>query len=743
MSRPRLRVGSRSSTVSDWRSDGLPVSRSDQGGVAALLRPTSIAVIGASDRSRWSSLAFQNLQSFSGPLHLVNRRGGTVHGRPAAESCTALSEPVDLGIILVPVAAVGEALSDLAAAGGRSAVILTSGYAEVGADGAELQRRLVATARQAGIRLLGPNCLGFVNFADDVRVWTTPVEIPSRRHGVAILSQSGATALFLSDLARRQDVGLSHIVSTGNEADLDVAAFLDHLVQDESTRAVALFVETVRHPDRFIAASLKALEGGKPIVVLKVGASEVTAKAAAAHTGALVGDDRVFDGLCRQYGLIRTRSIEELLSTADILARTGRLRPGGLAVMSNSGGICEIAADTAHARGVALPEIEPAVANGIRALMPGYGTPHNPLDLTGGVEPEHCGDILRQLTAQPDYAAVLCPFYPIPNEAREMSPRLDALHAHLSKALNDIEIPGLLASYTPTSVNDHAREIAARIEAPYVACGLDRAISGLAAAMWWSDRLRDPPQRAAPGAPGEAERPRSEHDALRYLAGYGVPVVPNALARDREEARRAARLFDGPVVLKIASADIAHKSDIGGVALNLSGDDAVASAYDRVVAAARSALPHARLDGVLVTPMRERGLELLVGCSRDPQWGLILAVGLGGIWVEVLQDASLRILPVGENEIRRMLTELRGAKLLEGQRGVPAADPDPIARAVAAIGRAALAAGPDLDALDVNPLWVRGDRVEALDALFVWGEPAHSRMPLPERALGSEVSRVA
>lgn len=718
------------------------MSRSDQGGVAALLRPRSVAILGASDRSRWSALAFENLRSFSGRVHLVSRRGGVVHGQVAAESCATIGEPLDLGLILVPAPAVPESLSDLADAGARSAVILTSGYAELGGEGAHLQRVLAEMASKAGIRLLGPNCLGFINFADDVRVWTTPVETPSRRDGVAILSQSGATALFLSDLARRQDVGLSYVVSTGNEADLDVAAFLDHLVDDEATRAVALFVETVRDAGRFLAASRKALERGKPVVVLKVGASEVTAKSAAAHTGALVGDDRVFEGLCRQHGLVRTRSIDELLSTADILARTGPLRPGGLAIVSNSGGICEIAADTAHARGLTLPEIEPAVAEELRAFMPGYGTPHNPLDLTGGVEPEHCGDIVRRIAAQPDYAAVLCPFYPIPSEPREMSPRLDALHAHLSTALTGLGIPGFLSSYTPTGMNDHAREIAARIGAPYLACGLDRAIAGLAGATWWSDRLRNPPDGGAVQQGTSVERPRSESEALRFLSGFGVPVVPNVLARTREEARRAARTMGGAVVLKIASPDIAHKSDIGGVALNLLGDEAVGAAYDRIVAAARSAKPDAAIEGVLVTPMRERGLELLVGCSRDPQWGLILAVGLGGVWVEVLQDVSLRILPVGENEIRRMLTELRGAKLLEGQRGVPAADLGAIATAVAAIGRAALASGPALEALDVNPLWVRGDQVEALDALFVWGEPEPPRLmsdDTPER----ETSHVA
>lgn len=215
-------------------------------------------------------------------------------------------------------------------------------------------------------------------------------------------------------------------------------------------------------------------------------------------------------------------------------------------------------------------------------------------------------------------------------------------------------------------------------------------------------------------------KPRSEHEALDYLAGFGAPVVPHVLAPDAEAAARAARGIGGTVVLKIASPEIGHKSDIGGVALNLAGDEAVGTAFERIVAAARKARPDATIEGVLVAPMRERGLELLVGCSRDPQWGLVLAVGLGGVWVEVLGDVSLRVLPVDRSEVRCMLGELRGAKLLDGQRGIPPADLDAVASAVVAIGQAALALGPDLETLEVNPLWVRGSRVEALDGLATW-----------------------
>lgn len=700
--------------------------------VARLLKPRSIAIVGASDRSRWSGTMLRNLKAggYPGRIHLVNPKGGVVHGEPAAVNCLDVDGPVDMGIVMVPGQAVPDVIGDLADAGAGSAMILTSGFAEIGPEGAELQERVAGSAQARNLRLLGPNSLGYMNFVDDTWAWAAPVRPPSRKGGVAVVSQSGATAYFISTLAHQQDVGLSHVVATGNEADFDVCSFIEYFIDDPHTRVIALFAETVRDPERFINAAERALRMAKPLVVLKVGASEVSAKSAAAHTGALVGDDRVFDGICRQFGIVRVTSLEELLATSDIMARTGVLDPGGLAVVSNSGGICEIAADQAEARGIDLPELSAATAEALATMLPGYGTPHNPLDLTGGIDPAQCGNVIRALGEQPGVAAVLCPYYDIPTEPDQVSDRLTQLHAHLSRGLNAISVPGILVSYTNTTVNDLSRSIMSRIDAPYVACGLDRAIDGLAGAIRWSERQRHFAARgrganAARGESTERGRPHSENEALEFLARHGVPVVPMTLARSEEEALAAAGTIGGPVVLKVASPDIAHKSDIGGVALNLEGNDAVASAYRGLIAAAGQHMPDARLDGVLVAPMRDRGFEVFVGVSRDPQWGPVLAVGMGGIWVEILQDVALRLLPAGPEEIRRMLAELRSARLLDGQRGIPAANLDVLATAIAAVGDAALSLGSDLVELDVNPLWVRGDQVEALDALFVWNDPDH------------------
>jgi acetate---CoA ligase (ADP-forming) len=701
--------------------------------VTALLNPSSIALIGASDRSRWSTTAFDNLSQggFEGAIHLVNPRGAPAHGRTVATSCAAIGLPIDLGLVMAPSSAVPDAIADLAAAGARSAVILSAGFSETGAAGRQLQERLRAVAAQHQVRLLGPNCLGFINFVNRAFVWTTPIGVPTRNTGVAIVSQSGATAFFLSQLAQQQDVGLSHVVSTGNEVDLDSASFIEYLVEDPHARAIAVFAETFRDPAGFLRAARRAQQVGKPLVVLKVGASVATAKAALAHTGALVGDDRIFEGVCQQFGIIRARSMEELLTTADIVGRVGVLRPGGLCVMTNSGGVGEIAADTAALHGIGLPELSPATLARLQAMLPDAATAHNPLDLTGAVSPEQCEDALRVLASQPEVAAILCPWYAIPTESGQISERLTQSHHHLTRGLAAAPVPGLLVSYTGTSVNALARETIARTGANYLACGLDRALAGLAGAFWWSERQRAHANRLHLNSDGDddvpqdaATRPRSEHEALAFLLRHGVPVVPMHIAIGPEQAVHAARTLGGSVVLKVASPDIAHKSDIGAVLLNLRGDDAVRDAFTRIMDTSRKHHPTAHIDGVLVAPMRGRGIELFVGFSRDPQWGAVLAVGLGGIWVEILQDVALRLLPVDTHEVKRMLLGLRGAKLLAGSRGMPAADLDAVAGAIARIGDAVMRLGPELDQADVNPLWVCGAQVEALDALLVWKDSA-------------------
>src|SRR5215472_11980647 len=428
----------------------------------AMLRPRSIALVGATDRSRWSQNTFDNLinRKYPGEVHLVSRRGGTVHGRSAATSCVAIGAPVDLALLMVPMAAIEEALADLAAADVHNAVILASGFAETGHEGADHQARLASLARQHGVSLLGPNCLGFVNFIDNVPLWTGGFRAPSRPGSIAVVTQSGANGSFISSLAAQHEIGLSHMVSTGNEADLDCAAFIDHLVEQPEVRAIALFAETIRHAPSFAAAARRAIAAAKPIVVLKIGLSEVTARSAQAHTGALVGDDRVFDGVCRQFGIVRVDSIEDLLYTADVITRTGVLQPGGLGTVSISGGACEIIADRAQVLNVPLPPLSDGAMAELHAALPSFGTPHNPLDITGGavLQPDLFEQGLRILGRQPEFSAIACLFdVPVAEEhATEFT--LSALR-HIAAGLHAAEMPALLVSHSVKPVTEVSRRI--------------------------------------------------------------------------------------------------------------------------------------------------------------------------------------------------------------------------------------------------------------------------------------------
>lgn len=687
-----------------------------------LFNPRSIALVGATERSIWSVAANDNLRrfDFSGTIHYINPKGGTIFGAPAATSCAAVGEPIDAALLMVPEAKMIEVFADLEAAGVGGAVILSAGFAELGVAGAERQRAVAAAAQSAGIRILGPNCLGFANFVAGAPIWTTPLRRPMADARVAIVSQSGAIASQLEQFAYQQRVGVTHMISTGNEADITIADAIDYLARQPEPRAIALFLESVREPARFVAAVQAATAAGKPVVLLKVGTSEATARAAQAHTGSLVGDDRTFDALCRKLGLARVHSLEELIVTADLFARLGPIESDGLALTAMSGGMCEIMTDQADAEGIAIPALADATLTRLREALPPFATPANPLDITGAamLQPDLIPTALAALASDASVGALGFVFdAPLKDDARGFARNFIR---HIGEGFTAARKPCLMMSHTFSAVNGEAREMTDSAGVIYSGGGVRHCVSALghlSAHHAWRRRAA-PANFAAP--PATTARPNGEREVLAYLASAGVPVIAARLARSAEEAVAIARTLDESVVLKIASPDIAHKTEVGGVALSLRGEEAVRNAFDTMLARVRETAPDAQLDGVVVAPMRKGGVELFVGTMNDPQWGPAIAVGLGGIWVEALKDTSLRLLPIDEQDAREMLAELRGEKLLDGFRGAPAADREALARAIVAIGQAALALGPELVSLEINPLLVDGARVEALDGLTEW-----------------------
>ncbi|MEV0593796.1 acetate--CoA ligase family protein [Nonomuraea cavernae] len=690
--------------------------------VEALFTPRSIALVGATDKSGWSISTLANLRNhgFPGPVHLVNPRGGTVHGERAYRSLTEMPSPVDLAYVMVPSTAVLGVLREGAELGIRCYVILTAGFGEAGPEGARLESEITAFARGHDLTVLGPNGNGYINAAAGITPYGLPIAQPLPHGSVGVVLQSGALASSVLAFAQARNIGISLLTSMGNESVVTVTDVLGYLVGDPATKVIALFLEAIRDPAEFSRVARLALGAGKPIVALKIGRSRLASHTAQAHTGALVGDDDVIDAAFRQLGVIRVRSVEDLIITSGLLAAVGPLPGRRIGVVTPSGGAAEIIADRAEDEGLELPPFAPSTVARLAEIVPSFGTVQNPLDVTGYVLIDRTllGRALEAVTADPGIDLVMLLSEPPRSAPPDPSPTF-ALYSASASRIAASPVPVVVVSNVLTDVTEFGRTVQRETGYPHVVGGIEHGIQAIGAAVRWS-RARARARALAPAPPAERRPPGAsgvwaEHRASALLSAAGLPVVPSQLVRDAEAAVAAADRFGYPVVLKVSAEGLAHKSDAGGVRLGLTTPDEVRRAYHDVIATTRAHLP-----GALVQPQRGAGIELLVGVVRDPGWGLTLAVGLGGVWVEALRDTALRILPVDAADVRDALTELRGAALLRGARGTEPADLDAVADVVARVAGFAGTLGDDLESLEINPLLVTGSRVEALDALITW-----------------------
>jgi acetate---CoA ligase (ADP-forming) len=730
--------------------------------LAEFFAPRSLALVGASETSGWARfiLAASSAVGYTGPLLPVHPKRDTVFGRPAVRTLRDLAEPPDLAFVLAPTEAVNDVLEDAGAAGVRNVVILASGYREAGPAGRELEAGLVARAASHGIVLLGPNCLGFLNTGARAAPFALTVPLPLTPGPVGIALQSGALSSALLAFARAQAIGVSTVASLGNEAMISTSDVLDYLIADEQTRVICLFLEEIGDPAAFSAAAERADQAGKPIVALKVGASQAGQQAALAHTGAVAGDDAVADAALRQLNIIRVASIEELLTTASLLGYQRIPHGRRMGVLTASGGACDIIADRASAEDIEIPPFADSTTETIAAHLPSFASARNPLDVTGYVlanartSPLTAIDhALDAALADPGLDFVIFTGFTVP-EVRPPDERLAELLESrigwLAERVRTAPIPAIPLSLTCVDIGLYARDLLGAHDVHLIS-GMDLGVEAIGNALRWQERRGTVRQLPGRRPPLRTPAPWSESRARSLLDNAGIPVVPGRLAHSADEAVAAADAVGRPVAVKISSAAITHKSDVGGVALGLSSDEQIRAAYKRVTAAVASttgasttgasttgasttgaSTTGASTTGtgagdasgeVLVTAMRSGGVEVLAGVTVDLNFGPVLAVGLGGVLVEVLSDVSLRVLPVSANEVVRMLGELRGLPLLTGARGAMPADLDAVAKVIAGIADIAVAL-PGLQALEVNPLWVSGDQVEALDVLVVTDEIA-------------------
>jgi acyl-CoA synthetase (NDP forming) len=503
---------------------------------------------------------------------------------------------------------------------------------------------------------------------------------------------------------------------------------MDYLIEDEETRVIAVFLETIRHPTIFKRIAQKALERNKPIVTLKVGRSEISARAAKAHTGALVGNDAIHDAIFQQLGIIRVNSLEDLLITAGLLGYSRSISGRRMGLVTPSGGACDILADRAEEEGIQLPDFAPQTVQGLQQVLPEFSTIHNPLDVTGYIVVDRT---LQQRALQVVVEDPGFDFIVYLSEPPRVEPPASQLEAYLEqyKSLGTIihqsRLPIIVMCNTSVDLTPFGSFISDHAGIHFVG-GMEHGMTALKHALWWHETYQQasmqPHEQTAATSPLFLPEPPAgswpEFTARDFLQTHGIPVVPGMLATSAEEAVYAAQIYGFPLAMKIQATDIQHKSDVGGVLLNISNEDEAREGFHKIM---RSASTHSQaIDGILISPMRPPGIELLVGILHDPLWGQVVAVGLGGIWAEVFNDTSVRVLPISHGEIRRMLSELRGAPLLQGSRGQTPVNIEKLVDIIFRITQVAQGLQEHLESLEINPLLLHGESIEAVDVLMTW-----------------------
>ena len=657
----------------------------------------------------WTQALVANLGGlgFDGEFHLVNPRGGEMLGRPVARE---IPEGVDAAYVMVGTERAPEVLEECGRRGVASAVLLTAGFKEMGQEGAILEKRLVERALELGIGLLGPNCLGFVNYHRRLAAYGLLVVPPLLAGGVALVSQSGAMLLHFHRMAQARGIGLAATVSIGNEGMLTAADFFEAFIDDPRVKVIGALLEGIRDAAGFLRASERALAAGKPLVVFKVGHTEAGRRSISAHTGSLAGEDQVLDAVFRRHGVVRVRSLEELVETCALLAHAGWPAGARTAVLTTSGGACGIVSDLVEGTGIEMPDFPENVKRRLAALLPVFGTPQNPMDTTGVVvdQPALLAACLDAVNEEGGYQAFFINSDP-PREPGTNPSRVEERFASLAAAVARLPFAAV-AQTSAVDLTDYARETL-RGHGLHLCNGLTLGLRALDGAIAYSRmrarmrRAEAPRERAAPELVAGRSGALSESDSKRLLELYGVVGPEEWLAADAEEAAAAAESLGFPVVVKVHSAEIAHKAAAGGVRLRLTEREAVRQAFEEVLEAARRAHPSAVIDGALISrDVRDARAELILGAKRDPMFGPVVLVGAGGVFVEAVRDVALRLAPVDEEEALEMLDELRVP--VAGDRGAAA-------RALA------LDLGERLVALDVNPLFVLERGVVAADALVV------------------------
>lgn len=690
-----------------------------------LLNPRSIAIIGASDNpDRIGGMPIDLLTRFgyAGNIYPVNPKYDAVFGLPCLSCIEDVPENIDLAVLAIGAADVTAMLARCHARGIRAAIVYAAGFAEAGEAGAALQATMEAFVHESGMMVAGPNCMGFANlnshvytaFASVFR--TAPAQ--NERGRVSLLTQSGNVCAAVFAIARELGVPFSHFINTGNEACVDFSAYLEYLAQDKDTEVVVGYIEELRNGQRFIEAASACAEADKPLILYKAGETDKGREAVRSHTSALAGDQEIYRAAFAQLNVIECQDFAQMAQMAELARYRDRAAGRRVAIVSISGAVGAILADKCIGNGLHVPTLPQALQDTLRAGIPDYGMVSNPVDVTGNVVNDP-GFVRAALTALATTDAI------------------DAIIVYAPGYLLDSMTDDLVVTAA-----EHRRLIVAvdtgrarrrddlRKHGIPVMTDIGMTVAALAPFLRWHERRACKPWRAL-AARGNAKAGKAEtapisptcneYEARQYLSAHGVPGVAERVARSADETVAAAGALGYPVALKVLSADVPHKTEAGGVRLNLKNADAVRDAYATILASVDRHVPHARIDGMLVQAMAAGGVELIVGATRDPVFGPALTVGLGGVLTELYRDVSHRLLPINADTAREMLRELKAFPLLDGFRNAPLRDVDAACDAIAAFSRAVMELGPAAAEVEINPLVVRerGQGVAMLDSLIV------------------------
>jgi acetate---CoA ligase (ADP-forming) len=700
-----------------------------------LLKPKSIAIVGVSgDPARIGGQLLKYLLKFGykGTIYPINPNYKEIEGIKCYQAIADLPGPVDIAMIATPEKAVINSLQECAQGGVRSAIVYSAGFAETGPEGREKQARMTEIARTSGMRICGPNCVGAINFLDGIAMsFSGFLEIKKLRGGkVGFVSQSGALGGSILSRAQDRGMGFSYFISTGNESDLETSDFIEYFVKDPQTAVIMALVEGLRDPEKFVSVAESALERGKPLIILKVGETEVGKQAAATHTGSLVGSVRSYKAVFQKKGVVQVEDYDDLIETALLFSKAKIPKGNKTGIITGAGGGGIIIADKVVNAGLSLPSLSQKTKEDLAEKMVSFASITNPLDLTGQLynDPEMFKKCIGLFAGDENIDIVIVVVTMVPGErAKKRASYIVEASQSIGKtfvswwAAGDQCEPGfvILDNSEVTLFKSPERCV--------------RALNSLV--QYGQFQSRWEARRAKLGAKFTIDVDRqkikeclaidgerlSEYQSKKVLSYYGIPIIEEKMVKSASQALTMVKEVGFPVVLKVSSPDIPHKTEAGVVRLNISSESEVLNSYEDIIQAAAKFNPQARIEGVLVQKMANGGLEVIVGIKKDPQFGPMVLFGLGGIFVEIVEDFSMRPVPITREDAKEMIEEIRGYPILKGARGKKRADEEALVNILLRVSKLAEDWKEDISEIDLNPIVVfeEGKGASVLDALLV------------------------